>query len=912
MPVAKLHRIWRSYSVTARLVFIVGLLLLALVTSQGLVAWKLWVDARVEAKHEAHTLGVVLGEQAAQSLKSADLVLQGIQRELQRNQVETREGYEQTFASTAFYGHMVERMKALPDLSAISAFRPDGLHVNFRRPETSTPLKIVGGEGLGSCEGPAPPEVFIVATRRDRVDDGLVFGLGRCVFASSGQSLGSLVAWIKVDSLTDFYRSIGLPLGTSVVLRRQDGVPLVQYPGTVRPALTGDAEHGKARLLWRQDLRGYPMTAEVGISAVSGLMLWRQQIVWISVTLGCSVAGLLALLSRLMQVIQRFERSQEALVERNGALSETHLRLERQTEALARTAEALRESEASLAKQSAVLETTLEHMDQGLMMVAADRTVPVCNRRAMDMLELPPALMLSRPAFSEVLEYQKRNGAFVAAPPEIKELVRGGGILDQAHTYERECPDGRILEVCSIPLDGGGVVRTYTDITERKQAEQRLLFIAYHDELTGLSNRRVLHDTLRRAIREAESSDSGLAVLYLDLDRFKLVNDTRGHAVGDALLAHVARRLRGCLRDGDTLARLGGDEFAILLRVDAPRAVAFAFAERLRAVVSEPYELEGEICHIGASVGVALHPQDGTTVDALLRSADSALYRAKESGRNVVCLHEDGAERDHIGRLVLERDLRRALEQEQFELVYQPIFNVETGMPAAFEALVRWRHPSRGLLLPDKFIPVAEETGVIHELGHWVMRTACKEAATWAMPVRLAINLSSAQFIRPDLEAQLCEVLASSGLAPERLDLEVTETLLISEADSVRDTMLSLQRRGLRLVMDDFGTGHSSLKTLQGFPFQQIKVDRAFVAGIDDEAGAGAIIRAILAMAATMKLEVVAEGVETAIQREALRRLGCRYMQGFLLQEPQTPERTRDYLWRCQTQRVGDALLAMA
>jgi diguanylate cyclase (GGDEF)-like protein len=912
MPLAKLHGIWRSYSVTARLVFIVGLLLLALVTSQALVAWKLWSDARIEAKREAHSLGVALGEQTEQSLRAADLVLQGIQRELQRNKVETREAFEQTFASATFYDGVVARMKVLPELSAISAFRIDGLHVNFRRPGTSTPLKLAGGEGPANCEGPRPAEVFIVGTRRDRVDDHLVFGLGRCVFAPSGQSLGSLLAWIKVDSFTDFYRSVAFAPGTSVILRRPDGVALVHYPATEEPALIRAAEPGKARIMWRQDVSGYPVMAEIGISSASALTLWRQQIAWITVTLVCSVASLLALLSRLMRIIARFQRSQEALVERNGALSETHLRLERQTEALARTAEALRESEASLAKQSAVLATTLEHMDQGLMMVAGDRTVAVCNRRAMDMLELPPELMLSRPAFSEVLEYQKRTGAFLTTTPEIKELVRGGGILDQAHTYERECQDGRILEVCSVPLDGGGVVRTYTDITERKQAEQRLMFIAYHDELTGLSNRRVLHDTLRRAIRAAESSEPGLAVLYLDLDRFKLVNDTRGHAVGDTLLVLVARRLRGCLRDGDTLARLGGDEFAVLLKGGANRAVATAFAERLRALVSEPYDLEGEISHIGASVGLALHPQDGATVDALLRSADSALYRAKESGRNVVCLHEDGAERDHIGRLVLERDLRRALDEEQFELAYQPIFNVETGMPAAFEALVRWRHPTRGLLLPDKFVPVAEETGVIHELGHWVMRTACKEAATWAMPVRLAINLSSAQFLRHDLEAQLCEVLDSSGLAPERLDLEVTETLLISETDSVRNTMLSLQRRGLRLVMDDFGTGHSSLKTLQGFPFQQIKVDRSFVAGIDDEAGAGAIIRAILTMAATMKLDVVAEGVETAMQREALRRLGCRYMQGFLLQEPQTPERTRDYLWRCQTQRTGDALLATA
>ena len=288
-------------------------------------------------------------------------------------------------------------------------------------------------------------------------------------------------------------------------------------------------------------------------------------------------------------------------------------------------------------------------------------------------------------------------------------------------------------------------------------------------------------------------------------------------------------------------------------------------------------------------------------VDALLRSADSALYRAKTGGRNAICCHESAVEAEDRGRLLLERDLRLALDREQFELLYQPIYDAETGLPMSCEALIRWRHPTRGLMTPDGFIPVAEATGVIKDIGRWVMDTACKEAATWALPIRVAVNLSSVQLAQPDLEQQVAHALEQSGLPPTRLDLEVTESVLISHSDQIRQTMLALQALGVRLVMDDFGTGHASLEALQGLPFQQIKIDRSFIETLFDRERCGAIVPAILSMASNMNLDVVAEGVSSIAQVAALRRLGCRYLQGYLLARPQTPEWIRTHLWHRTT-----------
>ena len=552
--------------------------------------------------------------------------------------------------------------------------------------------------------------------------------------------------------------------------------------------------------------------------------------------------------------------------------------------------------EASSALRVARMSSMLDHMDQGVMLISRDRIVEVCNRRAAQLLQLPPAMMASCPSLDDVLAYQWREGMFEHTTNDVRLFIRKGGTSDMPVRYERQTTDGRIIEVLSAPLEGGGLVRTIMDITERKAAERSLAFAAQHDDLTQLANRSAIRDRLEQALIDAAGQSIEIAVLYLDLDRFKLINDTRGHAVGDALLAQVGQRLRTTVRSDDLVGRIGGDEFAVLLLNTSGDAVVTSIANDLLHRVADPYLIDGEASVIGVSIGVALFPEHGSTADALLRNADSALYRAKHAGRGVVRFFESADDEEDRTRLQLESDLRGALERHQFELAYQPIVDCRTGEPAAFEALIRWRHPDRGLVPPSEFIPLAEETGLIGPIGLWVMETACREAAGWTVPARISINLSPAQFRQPDLEQQIAAVLERTGLPPNRLDLEVTEGVLLARTESVRRAMQALKQRGIRLVLDDFGTAHSSFSYLLSFPFAQIKIDKSFVWALGTDTSARAIVEAVLGMARAMRLDVVAEGVETAEQFEWVRRLGCGYVQGYLLGRPAPASVARAYM----------------
>lgn len=558
--------------------------------------------------------------------------------------------------------------------------------------------------------------------------------------------------------------------------------------------------------------------------------------------------------------------------------------------------QALAEQQSRFEDRSATFEHMLDHMDQGVMLITGDRVVEVCNRRACILLQLPPEMMSARPSLDDVLAYQWREGLFEYANNDVRLFIRKGAVSDETTRYERLTTNGRTIEVLSVPVSGGGTVRTVTDITERRAAEQSLAYVAQHDDLTQLANRASVRDRLEQELLRAADATTEVAVLYLDLDRFKLVNDTRGHAVGDALLAQVGQRLRTTVRSGDLVGRIGGDEFAILLLNTNGDAVVTSIATDLLHRVAEPYMIDGEVSMIGVSIGVALFPDHGQTADDLLRNADSALYRAKHAGRGVVRFFESAGDQEDRTRMQLESDLRSALDRQQFELAYQPIVNARTGKVAAFEALIRWRHPERGLVSPADFIPVAEETGLIGPIGLWVLETACLEAASWVSGAHISINLSPVQFRQPDLDRQIAAILERTGLAPSRLDLEVTEGVLLARTESVRRVMTALKQRGIRLVLDDFGTAHSSFSYLLSFPFSQIKIDKSFVWALGTDASATAIVEAVLGMARAMRLDVVAEGVETPDQLEWVRRMGCGYVQGYLIGRPGPASGARNYL----------------
>lgn len=425
------------------------------------------------------------------------------------------------------------------------------------------------------------------------------------------------------------------------------------------------------------------------------------------------------------------------------------------------------------------------------------------------------------------------------------------------------------------------------DIRERRAAEERIRHLAHHDGLTGLANRTLFGERMEHALAAAGRTGGVVAVLCLDLDRFKAVNDTLGHAAGDLLLQQVAARMLAAVREGDTVARMGGDEFVVLQAGGRQPHAATALAERLIEALCRPFDLRGQQACIGTSIGIALCPRDGANAGELLKSADVALYRAKTQGRGVSRLYEPDMDAVVRERQSLEHDLRAAVGTDQLKMHYQPIFSCGGDRAVVgFEALMRWTHPRRGQVSPADFIPLAEETGLIVPLGRWALEAACREAACWPARCRLAVNLSPLQFRGGQLPATVADILERTGLAAGRLELEVTENLLIGDTAQALTSLRGLKALGVRIALDDFGTGYSSLSYLRRFPFDKLKIDRSFIQALCDDAGARAIVEAILAMSCSLKLDVTAEGVETPDQLAALQAMSCATVQGFLLGRP--------------------------
>jgi diguanylate cyclase (GGDEF)-like protein len=427
-------------------------------------------------------------------------------------------------------------------------------------------------------------------------------------------------------------------------------------------------------------------------------------------------------------------------------------------------------------------------------------------------------------------------------------------------------------------LDGFAYRGVITDITAQRQAEEKVSYMAHYDGLTDLPNRFLFNETLYRAFNRKSGK---IGLMYLDLDHFKAINDTLGHPVGDQLLKAAARRLEACLTSGDLVARLGGDEFAVLV---APEHVdeIDALADRIVEAMIEPFALDGHHVVIGTSIGIACAPDDGESGEKLLQNADLALYTAKSNGRNRVARFEPGMDEAAQARRVIEMDLRGCIGKDEMRLHYQPLINVETGAITGYEALIRWEHPDRGIVMPNDFIPIAEDTGMIVQIGEWVIRQALDDLAGWEPHIGVSINLSPAQMRSPSLVTTLVNALAHTGVDPARVCLEITETVLMQDSEANIETLHTLSRLGVAIALDDFGTGYSSLNYLRSFPFDKIKIDRCFVSEIDTREDCQAIVRSVVSLAKSLGMTTTAEGVERIEQVEQLRIEGCGEVQGFL------------------------------
>ncbi|WP_424627209.1 putative bifunctional diguanylate cyclase/phosphodiesterase [Bradyrhizobium sp. SYSU BS000235] len=462
-----------------------------------------------------------------------------------------------------------------------------------------------------------------------------------------------------------------------------------------------------------------------------------------------------------------------------------------------------------------------------------------------------------------------------------------GDVYQSGSNWRHLKADGSEIEVLTfgrrVPFnDRDAFLVSAVDITERRKAEARVAFMAHHDALTGLPNRVLFQERLQSDLARTKQIDKRIAVLCIDLDLFKHVNDSFGHPMGDRLLKMVAERLGTNLRATDLVARLGGDEFAMILEMDSSPNEVSQFAARLIDRLSEPYSIDSLEIVIGASVGIAISPGDGKTGEDFLRNADMALYRAKSEGGGVHRFFEKDMDRAAQKRRDMELDLRYALANDEFELHYQPLIDVSENRIVAFESLVRWNHPKKGMISPADFIPVAEDIGLIVQLGEWVLKEACEQAAQWPKDIKVAVNLSPVQFRSRNLVPAVIGALARSGLSPFRLELEITESIFLAETEANLATLHQLRELGVRISMDDFGTGYSSLSYLRSFPFDKIKIDRSFVRDLADRSDCAAIIRAISGLGRSLNISTTAEGVETEDQLDALRAEGCTEVQGFL------------------------------
>jgi diguanylate cyclase (GGDEF)-like protein len=726
-------------------------------------------------------------------------------------------------------------------------------------------------------------KLFISEPIVNRVTNTPLIQLTRALRTPHGEFAGVIVASLSASKLVAFYESVDLGPDGAISLTGLDGIirasaglhgnmvgRTMAGSELLRRVRTSDSGtyvspgivDGITRLISYRLVEGFPLAVWVGRAEneVFGTY-WSNLYSYRSIASGLTLCVLIVVILNI-----------------------------RHRRGLERAREELRASEANAREKSRELELTLDHMSQGIMMIDKDANVALMNRQAVNLLGLPEDMIAQRPKFGDVVAYQRRGGEFGpggrATDRDLHPSIGAALSTPVLSSYERTRPNGIVLEVRSVDLPDGGFVRTFTDISERKRNEKKIAHMAHHDALTGLANRVLLHGKIEIALeRQQQWENEGFALLLLDLDRFKPVNDTFGHAAGDELLRCVAQRLAACVRDIDTVARLGGDEFAILQAATTERESLEALARRVIDVVSAPYMLDGHPATVGASVGIA-RSADCPQVAQLFHNADLALYRVKSDGRNGFRLFEPEMDAAAQARRRTEEELRQALDRGEFEIFYQPMFNLAAGKVSGVEALLRWNHPARGRIAPDQFMSIAEEIGLMSKIDDWVLKTACAQAARWPGEIVIAVNLSPAIFARASLVDSVRAALAAAALPARRLELEISERIMLQEESSTLAHLRALRDLGVRVALDDFGVAHSSLSDLRVFSFDKIKIDRSFVSEMEISQESAAIVAAIADLGRIFGAVTTAEGVETQRQAELVRAAGCTEAQGYLYSRP--------------------------
>jgi diguanylate cyclase (GGDEF)-like protein/PAS domain S-box-containing protein len=844
-----------------------------------------------DAVREMRNDALMLGDQEDRALQAVDVVQLGLIQHMREIGIDTPEKFAQLMVSQVVHENLRDRIGGLSYISALFLFDPQGELLGTSRAWPPPSINTADRDFIRELTVAGAPEVFISEPSRSKFDGQWGLFLSRRFDAADGRLIGFVVSTIQIDYFEQFYARLPLTGGGAFSLYRRDGMLIARYPhvdpkigktfvdttnfshvlasldgGVIRQTSVLD---GKDRLVVPHSMAHFPLIIAVSDTMQSILGPWREQIRVLIVTtilLELAIAGTVLLAVRYLRSHDRLRAAEGA-----RARAEADLVL---AEERGRAAHVLY-------LQQHRFDTALQNMLQGLLMADREGRLLVVNRRFCELFGVSPDVVTPNMSYVELMRIAGPGGN--VPPDDLAEIRRRRKEMVDRNTRSTivwELSDGRAFAVTHQPMEEGWLT-TYEDITERRVAEARIAHLAHHDALTGLPNRVLFREALEHAVAFARRGHL-LALHCLDLDQFKAVNDTLGHPVGDGLLQAVAQRLRDCLRETDTVARLGGDEFAIIQTAIQSPIDATGLASRVIELIEAPFEIDGHQIVIGTSIGIAFAPQDGLDADQLLKCADLALYRAKLDGRGLYRLFQADMDAAMQARRVLELDLRLALAAGQLEVFYQPQIDVRAQRVAGFEALLRWRHPSKGLVPPDRFIPLAEETGMIVPIGAWVLQQACMAASAWPDGMKVAVNLSPVQFKSRDLVAAVEAALDASGLPPNRLELEITETVMMQDTNATLATLHTLRDLGIQVAMDDFGTGYSSLSYLRRFPFDRIKIDQSFVREMETETDCIAIVRAVTTLGHDLGMATTAEGVETREQFDALTRAGCTEVQGYL------------------------------
>jgi diguanylate cyclase (GGDEF)-like protein len=838
-----------------------------------------------EGVRDTTNLATVIAEQIDRSIQSIDLILAELADSIRALGIEKPEQLRNALQSGTFQSEMMVRLSRLPQAFNLAVTDRDGNVVASTSGPAAQSNNIRDRDYFIDLETHDRP-LSASAPYINRVNGDKSIAFAKRLQAADGTFIGIVFSSIPAS----YFREIDRPLETSeghtFMVARRDGTIIAQFPdrdygrGDRIPAHSSwyrtvaggggsyrsDGFDGNTPMLVAaQSSRQYPLVTTVGISQAALLENWKRLSIVIAI-------GTLSIIGSSILLLWFFLRQFRQL----GI------------------------SEASLTEKSALLDTALHNMSQGLMMFDQDLRLVICNDRYLKLYDLPRDQVRRGMTLRDVINLRFAHGSHALAPaddhPQASFL---SGITFSRVTVDRvdRIANGRVVRVKRQVMGNGWWVTTHEDVTEKERSEARIAFMARTDLITGLANRSHFMERIEAARLRLADGGEPFSIFMLDLDHFKFVNDSLGHAAGDLLLKEAGERLHAALRGADVLARFGGDEFAIIhteasaseLNADYRahrRSSSIMLAGRILSAFEAPFDIEGHTVHVGTSIGISLAPADGTDPEDLLKKADLALYETKSNGRNGYTFFDPRMTAVVAERHEIEADLRLALARGEFELHYQPIVDVRTREVNGVEALVRWRHPVHGLMPPARFIPLAESTGLIVPLGSWVLHQACRDAVRLPDPIKVAVNLSAVQFRKSDLADVALRALADTGLPPERLEVEVTETVLLEKETDYIATLHRLKAIGVSVALDDFGTGYSSLSYLKLFPFDKIKIDRSFITDMAERADCAAIVRSVIGLGRSLDMITTAEGVETEAQLEIIRAAGVTLAQGYLFGRP--------------------------